>query len=223
MNTIAKRNLLGEAAIAILVAASAQYFVAQPIMNALTQTDDQVRAASAAITQNSVALDASAIERLLADLRSTSAWVDEQNTSAANPAYMLDSLNRLASQTGVRVEHIRPLETQRLSSPPPVAGPPDAPSDPGTLNTAPWTDTRAACDITVTGPFDSVIRFLDSLRTGFGFTNIAGVRLAPTPLPGAETVIAEIQLQQYQFDTHSIRSAMSVSNAAEAGAGGTNK
>ena len=214
MNPSPHRRLLAEAATAVLVAAAAQYFVAQPALRALALTESQVTSTSAALAQGANSLDALAIEQLMHDLRATSDWVELQNSTATNPAQLLETLARIADASGVRIENVRPMETIVMASPTPPPQPADAPIAADAPMPPSWRDSRTTCGLTVTGRYESLVRFTRALTDDLGFVAISGLQISPVSLPGSDAVQAELQIRQFQFDTGSIRSAMSLATTA---------
>ncbi len=235
-----KRNLLAECAIAVMVCGAVQYFVAQPFARALTVTREKVDAARASGAGMVPLADATALATGFTRVRETLDAIDHRAQTFESPSALLDEFTRTAATCGVRIDELRPLSTVELqpsgTNGAATGTAPVANTSPGTAtangtpqldpvtglpiaSAPPPRDLRSTCHMTVSGSFAGVMEFVARLTSSESFAEVSSLHLSPAQ--AADTVVAQIQLQQFRFDTHgarrALRSSSSGSSASAAG------
>lgn len=228
MSTQANRQILAECAIAIMTCGALQYFIAQPVSRAVAGTREQVEQARAAGAGTSTVIDAQGLAASASRIIAAVDQIDQRAERFESPSAMLDEFTSAAARCGVRIEELRPLQTVELvpvGTPASGSGPtPMQPVEPTSSNPAapgagtpaaagPATrDLRSTCHLTVSGSFSGVLRLAATLTDSPSFAEISSMHISPTGT--GDSVVAQIQLNQYRFDTSPVRRAI-------ASAGGT--
>lgn len=238
----AKRNLLAECAIAVMVCGAAQYFIAQPFARALSSAREKVDAARASGAGVVAIVDAPALATGFTRVRETLDVIDQRAQTFENPSALLDEFTSTAASCGVRIDELRPLSTVELrpegggapggsattaTAPNAPSVPPAAPQvDPTTglpIASAPMPrDLRSTCHLTISGSFSGVMEFVARLTASESFAELSSIHVAPAQ--AADTVVAQVQLQQFRFDTLGARRALrsSATGSTASASGGSN-
>lgn len=221
-----KRNLVAECAIAVMVCGAAQYFIAQPFARALSTARGQVDAARASGAGIVAVVDPSALATGFSRVRETLDVIDQRARAFENPSALLDDFTSTAAACGVRIDELRPLSTVEIEAD--RANPAGAASSAAAAATAstpqldPTTglpigsppaprDLRSTCHLTVSGTFSGVMEFVARLTASESFAEVSSIHISPAA--AADTVVAQVQLQQFRFDTLVARRALRASAA----------
>lgn len=220
-----KRNLVAECAIAVMVCGAAQFFIAQPFARALSTARGQVDAARASGAGSVAVVDPSALATGFSRVRETLDVIDQRARAFENPSALLDDFTSTAAACGVRIDELRPLNTVELEADranPAGAAAPAAAASASTPQLDPTTglpigsppaprDLRSTCHLTVSGTFSGVMEFVARLTASESFAEVSSIHISPAA--AADTVVAQVQLQQFRFDTLGARRALRASAA----------
>lgn len=191
------KNLAGFIAIGALVAGAGQYFIGSPAAAARAQAQaqaTQARASIATMPQSVHTLDPDT------EMQALRAALDEARTlgrSARDAEALLSRLHRIADDSGVRLESIRPSAPVQLKradrAPLPPADPslPPAPPEP--------IDWSLACELAIRGDYTGIVEFIGHLND-LGWHRVAHIRISPTGALPPDALEASIGLRLFEFE-----------------------
>jgi hypothetical protein len=216
-NPAIKRTAI-ELALGVGLCAAAFIFGLKPLERKLDEARAKVSSLESQIAAGtSDTLTVEQTVEMISKARQSVRQTRERSGAARDEGATFGAIMNLASKHGVRVDQLqpasaRPIKNKAAEAPAPVVNPTtqaaaQSSTSAPTPALAPPADRRAACAMTVTGDYASVVEFVRAIERELGFGLVRSVRLTPVGDTSDQRVSCAIETEHLAIDTSSAKFA----------------